>query len=332
MPEPVRKMRRSERGAALLTVLLLVAVMSVVAAGALERVTLATRLVGNAGAMDQSRAYAQSAETIARIRLADLVAATPGKTTLEGGWLGAPQTMPVPGGTAQVTVFDGGNCFNLNSLVTGSDENSLKIRPVGILQFQGLMQVLGIDPRIAQQVAASTADWIDTDSVPQPGGAEDDFYLRQATPYRTANRFMTDASELRAVAGVTPAIYTQLKPWICALPTSDLSPLNVNTLLPEQAPLFAMLIPGKLSVAQARQLLAQRPEGGYGSTVGFWALPALKSLTPLTEVSNQVRLTTRWFRVRIRVDVGGTQLDETALIDAQEKPARLLRRQFGGEA
>ena len=48
MPDPRRK---GEEGAALLTVLLLVAVMSVVASTALERVALATRMTGNGGAV-----------------------------------------------------------------------------------------------------------------------------------------------------------------------------------------------------------------------------------------------------------------------------------------
>ena len=52
-PDPNRP---EERGAALLTVLLLVAVMAVVAATALERVALATRMTGNGGAVDQGSA------------------------------------------------------------------------------------------------------------------------------------------------------------------------------------------------------------------------------------------------------------------------------------
>src|SRR3546814_7765026 len=48
--------------------------------------------------------------------------------------------------------------------------------------------------------------------------------------------------------GVTPSIYATLRPWICALPTSDLSPINVNTLRPDQAPLIAMLAPEQLSI------------------------------------------------------------------------------------
>ncbi|NWK96654.1 general secretion pathway protein GspK [Sphingobium lactosutens] len=324
--------KSSEQGAALLTVLLLVAVMAVVAAGALERLALATRMTGNGGAVDQARAYADAGTEIARLRIGDLVASNPARTTLAGGWLGAPQAIPVPGGVATARVTDAGNCFNLNSVVSGESEAALKVRPIGVSQFQALLQLLGVDARQAQAASASLADWIDSDSVPQPGGAEDDYYAKGERPYRAANRLMIDASELRAVAGITPAIYDLVKPWICALPVTDLSPININTLLPGQAPLFAMLLPEQLSIAQARQLLAQRPADGYGSTTQFWALPSLAGLSPMTEVSEQVKLTTGFFGVDVSVDVGGTQLAERALIDARQGKAILVRRNWGAGA
>jgi general secretion pathway protein K len=328
MAEPGEK----ERGAALLTVLLLVAVMAVIASTALERLALATRMTGNSGAIDQARAYADAGAQIARLHIGDLVAMRPGRTSLQGGWLGKPQALPVPGGIATARVTDGGNCFNLNSVVEGEDETNLKVRPIGVMQFQALMQLLGIDARAAQQVAASLTDWIDTDSVPQPGGAEDEAYVRAPIPYRAANRFMIDPSELRVVNGVTPAIYDRVRPWVCALPTADLSPINVNTLLPDQAPLLAMLMPGQLSIDQARQLLARRPADGYGGTVEFWAIPKQQGAEPLAEVASQVKVATRWFDVDISVDVGGTQLVEKVLIDAQQTPARLVRRAMGDAA
>lgn len=329
MPDPSKD---SERGAALLTVLLLVAVMAVVAATALERLALATRMTGNGGAVDQGRAYADAGMEMARLRIADLTASNPAKITLAGGWMGTPQSIPVPGGVAIARVTDGGNCFNLNSVVSGETEANLKVRPIGVLQFQGLLEALGVDARQAQVAAASLADWIDTDSVPQPGGAEDETYAAMERPYRPANRMMVDASELRAVSGISPAIYDLAKPWICALPVTTLSQININTLLPQQAPLFAMLLPGQLSVAQARQLLAQRPADGYGSTVQFWAMPSLAGLSPDAEVGAQVKLTTGFFGVDVSVDVGGTQVVERALIDARESPARLVRRSWGAGA
>ncbi len=327
----LRAMRPDERGAALLTVLLLVAVMAVVSAAALERLTLATRLSANAGAMDQAHAYADSSSLLVGRRLDDLLNGQSGKVTLQGGWLGRAQPLPVPSGSATVTLHDGGNCFNLNSLVAGQTEDNLKQRPVAITQFATLMQLLGVNGGQAQGIALAAADWIDSDSVPVQGGAEDEIYLRATPAYRAANRMMADASELRAVAGVTPAIYNLLRPWLCALPVTDLSPLNVNTLLPQQAPLFAMLVPGRLSIDMARALIAQRPENGYGSTVAFWAAPALRGLTPPAEVAQQVRLTTRWFQAETSVDLGGARMRQWALYDTQSQPAKLVRRSWGDQ-
>ncbi len=329
MPDP---RRHKEEGAALLTVLLLVAVMAVVASTALERVALATRMTGNGGAVDQARAFADAGAEMARLRIGDLGASNPAKMTLQGGWMGTPQAVPVPGGVASVEMTDGGNCFNLNSVVIGESEAALTARPVGVAQFQALLEALGVDARQAQRAASGLADWIDSDSVPQPGGAEDETYAQAERPYRAANRLMADASELRAVAGITPAIYDLARPWICALPVADLSPININTLLPDQAPLFAMLLPGKLSVGQARQYLAQRPAEGYGSVSQVWAMTARAGIVPEEGVDQQVKLTTGFFGVTVSVDVGGTQVVERALIDARESPAKIVRRSWGAGA
>ena len=77
----MKRQSRDERGAALLSVLLLVAVMAVIAATALDRLTLATRIAGSAATVDQGRAYAFAAEQIALRRVADLVGRDPAKLT-----------------------------------------------------------------------------------------------------------------------------------------------------------------------------------------------------------------------------------------------------------
>ena len=91
----MRRRAKDERGAALLSVLLLVAVMAVIAATALDRLTLATRIAGSAATVDQGRAYAFAAEQIALRRVADLVGRDPAKLTLAGGWLGRPHRLAV---------------------------------------------------------------------------------------------------------------------------------------------------------------------------------------------------------------------------------------------
>lgn len=322
-------MRRGEKGAALLTVLLLVAVMAALSVLALEKLRLSTRLAANGAALDQARAFAMGAEYLAIGRVAELNGRDTGKTTLAGAWNGRVIRLPIPGGLATVRVTDGGNCFNLNSVAEGAVPGELRAREAGVIQFVALMRLLGIADGDARHVAASLADWIDSDGLPDPEGAEDETYRQAPVSYRAANTLLADVSELRAVAGVTPEIYAKLHPWICALPTTDLSPLNVNTISEEQAPLIAMLIPDQLDLPRARQIIAGRPAGGWDSLVDFWKLPALVALTPTMEVQAQPQLRTRWFALDLDVELGGAQVSETALIDGGLEPARLVLRRWG---
>lgn len=323
-------MRPGERGAALLTVLMLVSVMAVLSAAALERLRLSTRLAANAGAIDQARAYALAAEGIAASRITTLVEADPARTP--PGWAGRPTSLPLPGGAATAIVEDGGNCFNLNSVVSGQPGTPLTARPAGIAQFVALMQVLGIGEAEARRVAVSLSDWIDSDSYPQPEGAEDSSYAGGDTPYKTANTMIADPSELRAVAGVTPELYARIRPWICALPATDLSPININTLTPAQAPLLAMLVPGKLSPDSARALIAARPAEGYESAYAFWKNSSLAGIAPGGDVEAQTGVRTRWFALKLHVQLGDSEIDETALIDASTLPAKLVRRSWGEQS
>ncbi|AHE54275.1 type II secretion system minor pseudopilin GspK [Sphingomonas sanxanigenens] len=318
-----------ERGAALLTVLLLVAVISVLAAGALEKLRISTRLAANANATDQARAYAYAAETLAQRRIDDIMERDAARTTLEGNWNGRRQRLPIPGGLATATVSDGGNCFNLNSVVSGAQGLEKQASPYGISQFEALMTLLEIPPQEARTIAVSLADWIDTDSMPGSGGAEDNYYAALAEPYLPPNMLIQDPSELRAVAGVTPEVYARLRPWICALPNNEPSPINVNTLSPEQAPLFAMLIPQQLTLERARQMLLERPANGFSSPAAFWKLPALEALVPPMQAAEQIKVRTRYFNLNISVELAGAELSETALIDATRTPSRLVRRQWG---
>ncbi len=135
--------RSSERGAALLTVLLLVALIAVLAGTALEKLRLATRLGGNAVAMDQARAYGLAAETLALTKISDLLARDNSRVTLAGGWSGRPMPLPVPGGLATARVVDGGNCFNLNSLVIETTPGTYSAFTPSRIQFARLIRLVG---------------------------------------------------------------------------------------------------------------------------------------------------------------------------------------------
>jgi general secretion pathway protein K len=325
------RQKPSERGAALLSVLLMVAVLAVIAATTLDRLTLSSKLSANGNALAQARMFTYATEAIAAARLEDLVARDAAQTTLAGDWLGKAQAIPIPIGSATASVRDAGNCFNLNSLVTGTDGQYVA-STTGQEQMTSLMVVLGIDANTAPMLAASAADWADSNVTPLANGAEDDSYRFAATPYLVGNRLYAHPSELRAVKGVTPAIYAKLQDWICALPDPVLSPLNVNTLLPEQAPLLAMLFPpGKMNLTLARSYLAKRPASGYGSLIRFWAAPEIAALEPSSLVQGQVKLTSNYFLLNTNVSFGDLKLAGQSMIVASPAPARVVWRSWGEE-
>ena len=321
----------SERGAALLSVLLMVAVLAVIAATTLDRLTLSSKLTSNGNALAQARMFTYAAEAIAAARIEDLLARDAAQTTLEGNWLGKPQSLPIPLGSATATLRDADNCFNLNSLVTDADGRYLA-NATGTSQMTSLMVALGTDENTARNIAAAATDWADSDVTPVANGVEDDAYRSTTTPHLAANRLFAHPSELRAVKGVTPAVYAKLQDWICALPKSALSPLNVNTLLPEQAPLLAMLFaPGKMNISTARSYLAKRPSNGYGSLIRFWVAPELAALEPTSQVQGQVKLTSNYFLLNTQVSFGELTLAGQSMIVASSAPARVVWRSWGEE-
>ncbi len=323
----MRRLPKHEEGAALLTVLLIVAVMAVLAAAALERLKIGTRLAANGGAIEQARAYAMAAETVARFRIGDLIQTDPNRTTLAGNWAGQATNFPIDGGLATARLDDGGNCFNLNSLVDKTPDGTLVARPAAIAQFARLLTLLDLPGRDADALAAATADWIDSDATPVAGGAEDIGYANGRIPYLPANTIMADTSEWRAVAGVTPGLYARVRPFICALPVTDLTALNVNTLRREQAPLLAAIVP-TLDVSRAAAIVEARPAAGWESLGTFWSLPQLAA-SEAQSGRGQLKLSTRWFTLSLDVELGGAELEEHALIDAAIKPAKLARRSYG---
>ncbi len=300
---------------ALLTVLLLVAVMSVVAVAILDDVRFSVRRATNVEFQSQAQWYAAGAENLARRQIARLLEAGPARTPLEPAWNGRTMRFPIEGGSLTATVTDGQACFNLNSLVLGFGED-LMARPLGATQFRALGRAVGAPDSRMSAIADALTDWLDADTTPLPLGAEDGAYAGLAKPYRTGGVMLAEVSELRAIKGVDADTYRRLRPWVCALPTSRLSPLNVNTLTPEQAPLLTMLTDGGLGPERARAVIASRPRDGWADVEAFWNEPALTSVAVDPEARDQITVLTRFFDLRVDVELGGSHAVRTALLEA----------------
>lgn len=194
---------------------LLVVVLATLASLALVRTNeMAVQRSRNTTYSLQAVEYARGLESWARIFLQrDLEES--GYDSRAELWAVPLPALDVAGGavTGRLTDLDGR--FNINALASGD--------PLVRERFERLLAVLSIEADLAPAIE----DWLDADSVPQPGGAEDFVYQAQQPPYRAANQLMVHVTELRLVAGVDAAAFETLAPHVIALPLE--AELNVNT-------------------------------------------------------------------------------------------------------
>lgn len=265
-------MMRRQRGVALITVLLVVAIVTVVCAGLIARQQLAIRASSNQIQARQALQYALGGEALAQgILTRDLKA--PGSAPGQGvdhpqeAWAQRLPTFPIEQGEITVRIEDLAGRFNLNSLVqarpgaqqdAGADPQGAvdgAVNLAAVQQFQRLLVNLGIEqPAYANRLV----DWLDgRPERYQDSGAEDNEYLLAEPAYRAGNRRIEDVSELRLLLGMTDEHYRRLLPHVSALPSD--AALNVNT---ASAMVLASLR-DDLTPGAAQALVQGRPAEGY---------------------------------------------------------------------
>jgi hypothetical protein len=145
--------------------------------------------------------------------------------------------------------------LNVNNLADGNQTVLERQR------FDRLFNALRIPPA----TLAAMVDWVDSDSIEEPGGAEDSWYGRMAQPGLAANMPAVRIDELAAVRGVNPTVLAAMTRFVTALP--DATPLNVNT---APAELLAASIDGVEPAALAT-LLASRAQQPFQNIGDFRA-------------------------------------------------------------
>lgn len=301
-------------GMALLTVLLLVAVMAAVCVLLLDDVRFAVRRTTNVEQQAEMQSYAGIAEGLVRQRLSAMVASSADRTPLVPQWNGLPQDYELDGARARIVVRDGQACFNLNSLVLGQGEDLLP-NPQGEQQFVELGVAIGLPRARMRALAQAITDWMDADQIVSgASGAEDETYFARSQPYRTSGLMLAEVSEIRAIKGVDRDSYERLRPYVCALPEARPTRLNINTLSREHAPLLVAIGAGQLELRQATAALAGRPQGGWPDVAAFWAQPMLNDVVADEAMKSQTTLTTRYFDIRIDIERDDTHVVRTATV------------------
>lgn len=325
--------RQSQRGAALLTVLMIVAAMAVAALAVSTAVTQSTQRARALDAQAQLGLYAVAAEEVAKARMTSLLEPLQSRLSADMPGFNEAQIVPVDGGAFTVTVRDASNCFDVNALVSAAQVSVGEAAPDQYSSYQSLLQALVEDGYASDAVAlvSSLADWMDENSVPRSGGAEDSYYLSEVPSYRTSSQPLSTIDELRSIRGYTPEILAIVEPLLCALPPSSQRgevALNVNTLSEIQAPLLQLAFKDALTIEDARSLIATRPLGGWSDIETLLEDPIIKRIDPSRIQTERLGLVTTLVEVSANVTYRGYDMTMRYLFEAiPGQPIRTLRRE-----
>ena len=304
-----------QRGMALITVLLVVAVVTVVSAGIITRQQLSIRSSANQLHVRQAWHYALGGETLAKAILQrDLREGAPRASVDHPGEAWAKPRAPFAleeGGALRLQISDLSGRFNLNSMLRQGQPNA-----AAVAQFRRLLLGLQIEVPYAERLL----DWLDADDQPSGGyGAEDNQYLLAQPAYRAGNRELTDVSELRLLLEMTEADYQRLQPYVSTLPAN--ATLNVNT---ASARVLASLAEG-LSLSRAQGLVAARGGEGYRDVPSF-----LAQLNGLQVQSQALAVGSEYFQVLSEVSIGERrQVLRSTLQRASDARVYVLARDLG---
>lgn len=317
-----------QKGIALLTVLLILAVMVIVASNMASRLQLELRRTSNIVTHEQAQWYALAAEELVEKALKQTL--KDDKTiNLDQYWALEGMMYPVENGQIGGQVFDLRACFNVNAVVGNDDAKGHA--PTAVRQFRNLLEQLDIEAYEAEQISDALRDWIDPDTnVITSYGAEDAYYESLTFPYQAGNQMLLDTTELRAVKGVTKGIYQRIRPYVCALPTNKLK-INVNTVAKDKPEILASLFLGQVSLDQVKTILEERPSSGWENVNDFFSLPELTGLKLTNDQKDVFDIKSEYFSAHLLADFDTASVKLESLFKAEsEKKVYVIRRQFGG--
>ena len=217
---------KRQRGVALITAILVVALATVAATAILTSANIAVHRAANLQDSERAWWYADGIEswllTILERDIQDNQ-----YDGLGDIWAKPVDYLPIDEGAARGQMTDLQGRFNLNNLGV-PDKQAFEQQQMVFLR---LLRYLEVDSFQAQGLAAAIRDWIDADSNPTGfDGGEDTEYLGYNPPYRVPNRLMESPTELLAVKGMSRELYARLRPYVTALPEVG-TKINVNTAL-----------------------------------------------------------------------------------------------------
>ena len=343
-----RAIAHRQRGAAIISALLVVTLSAILVAGVLWRQQVQIRRIENQRLMSQALWVSRGAVDWTRLILRSEADTTPTVTYLGGIWavpiaktklsdfLGkADETDAAEGAQTFLSgsIEDAQAKFNLRNLIGVPAPGMLQIDQTETAAFARLLALLGLDGGLAKTVAvrmrASLMQSATRFQTPlgnrfgsaaqaaQPGNAaggntSDNGGLEEGSSISIENEPLqfTSVDSLLNVPGFTPEMVARLRPFVTVLPTQ--TPVNMNT---APAEVIAAVVPG-MSLSSAQAIVSRRQSAFFRNTSDVQlALQGTGALPPGVDITQiPMDVTTSYFLVHGRVQYERAEVDRTTLI------------------
>lgn len=306
MPAPLQ-----HRGTALLLALLIMALASILLLHIQQRLALDLARSENLAASLRAGEYVAGLEALAGKALREDFDREPELDTRNSPWAQQLPALPIPGGVVSGSLSSMDGRFNLNALVDSNGQDDPAARQI----LERLLSSLGLPALLADRIH----DWIDSDNIPRPQGAEDPFYLRRQQPHLAANQPLAHYSELLLIGGMDAATAELLRPHVSVLPPRRRR-VNVNL---ATVPLLAALSP--LITEQMAAELHQQGRAAWRSVAEFKAAPVLQGLDS-SAMDPFIAVTSEYFTARMLVLQNGLPRRYEAMLQRNSRSYTVLWR------
>ncbi len=303
--------KHQEKGVALITVMLILALATILAVSMSSRQQLDIHRSANVFNFEQAYQYELGAESWAKqILIRDQKDNE--IDSFDDDWATVLPLLPIEGGQMKGQIEDLQARFNINNLVLDGKPQKLYID-----RFKRLLRNLDLN----EDMSAVIVDWIDSNEQIGFSGAEDSEYLNLSPAYRTANQAMSDVSELLLIKDVDFESYEKLRPFVCVLKSN--TAINVNT---ASAEVLSSIVKD-ITLEDAKSLVEDRKKEIYEKLENFLQHPLLKQ----KKVNNEgLSVSSNHFQLNSTVQIERISVEYTTILNRESNGSvRVLKRSRG---
>jgi general secretion pathway protein K len=351
--------KRTRRGAAIISALLVVALSAIIVSGMLWRQQVQLRRIENQRLLAQAQWIARGSLDWTRLVLRSEADTSAGITYLGGAWgvpLARTRLSDFLGQIGEVRAEQGADTwlsgaiedaqarFNLRDLVTATAPGALQLNVTGIEAFARLLQILGIDQSLAKNTAVymrsglaysitrfqtqTTSTSSTTQTQPVAGGTtgggnftDNPGISDDDSNSGVAPLVMTSVDSLLDVPGFTPDAVARLRPFVTVLPTT--TPVNMNT---ASAEVIASIVTG-MNLSNAQAFVARRQNVFFRNVGDVQLALEAVGVKQVSIDTTQMDVNTNYFVVHGRVQHERAVVNRTTLVwrDPLTHTTRIVR-------